>query len=353
MRTEMGPPSTFGGTAPGRIDWIDYAKGFCIIFVVAWHSTLGVEGAAGRESWLHAAVAYTTPFRMPDFFLISGLFLARAIDKDWRSYLDRRVLHFAYFYVLWLTIQLAFKAPMIAQESGWLAVLKLYALSFIDPFGHLWFIYLLPIFFVLTKLLRKVSPLIVWPAAAALEIAHIDSEWTLILEFPRRFVYFYSGYLFAAHVFKLAATARAWPKLSLTGLAAWAVLNGVFVVKGWAALPFISLALGYLGIAALVSVSALAANSVLFDPLRYLGEKSLYIYLAFILPMAAARIVLFKTGIVGDLGVISLLVTAAGLAGALVIYWLLRDTRYFGFLFERPQRFHIAPQKRLAWQPAQ
>ena len=259
-----------------------------------------------------------TPFRMPDFFLISGLFLARAIDKDWRSYLDRRVLHFAYFYVLWLTIQLAFKAPMIAQESGWLAVLKLYALSFIDPFGHLWFIYLLPIFFVLTKLLRKVSPLIVWPAAAALEIAHIDSEWTLILEFPRRFVYFYSGYLFAAHVFKLAATARAWPKLSLTGLAAWAVLNGVFVVKGWAALPFISLALGYLGIAALVSVSALAANSVLFDPLRYLGEKSLYIYLAFILPMAAARIVLFKTGIVGDLGVISLLVTAAGLAGALV-----------------------------------
>jgi uncharacterized membrane protein YcfT len=350
----MGPtPSADGTPARGRIDWIDYAKGFCIVFVVGWHSTLGVEGVAGRESWLHAAVVYTTPFRMPDFFLISGLFLARAIDKDWRSYLDRRVLHFVYFYVLWLTIQLGFKAPMIAQESGWLAVLKLYALSFIDPFGHLWFIYLLPVFFVLTKLLRNVSPLIVWPVAAALEIAHIDSDWTLILEFPRRFIYFYSGYLFASYVFRLTAAARAWPKVALAALAVWAVVNGVFVAKDWSALPFVSLALGYFGIAALVSASALAANSVLFDPLRYIGEKSLYIYLAFIFPMAAARIVLFKSGVITDLGVVALVVTAAGLAGALAIYWVLRDTRYFGFLFERPQRFYIPPKKRLAWQPAE
>ncbi len=33
-------------THHGRIDWVDYAKGFCIIFVVMMHSTLGVE--AGR-----------------------------------------------------------------------------------------------------------------------------------------------------------------------------------------------------------------------------------------------------------------------------------------------------------------
>ena len=30
----------------------------------------------------------------------------------------------------------------------------LYLLSFIEPFGTLWFIYLLPIFFVVTKLTR-------------------------------------------------------------------------------------------------------------------------------------------------------------------------------------------------------
>ena len=36
-----------------RIDWVDYAKGFCIVFVVMMHSTLGVEAALGQEGWMH------------------------------------------------------------------------------------------------------------------------------------------------------------------------------------------------------------------------------------------------------------------------------------------------------------
>src|SRR6201992_4011829 len=85
----------------GRVDWVDYAKGFCIIMVVMMHSTLGVEAEAGREGFMHYVVAFATPFRMPDFFMISGLFLARVIDRDWRTYLDRKVVHFVYFYLLW------------------------------------------------------------------------------------------------------------------------------------------------------------------------------------------------------------------------------------------------------------
>ena len=100
-------PST---TQARRVDWADYAKGFCIIMVVMMHSTLGVEEAAGREGFMHALVAFAKPFRMPDFFMISGLFLSRVIDRDWRTYLDRKVVHFAYFYVLWVTIQFAMKA---------------------------------------------------------------------------------------------------------------------------------------------------------------------------------------------------------------------------------------------------
>ena len=66
----------------GRVDWVDYAKGFCIVMVVMMHSTLGVEAEAGREGFMHYVVAFATPFRMPDFFMISGLFLARVIDRD-------------------------------------------------------------------------------------------------------------------------------------------------------------------------------------------------------------------------------------------------------------------------------
>src|SRR5271169_5382624 len=60
-----------------RVDWVDYAKGFCIVMVVMMHSTLGVGQAAGHEGYMHVLVAFAKPFRMPDFFMISGLFLTR------------------------------------------------------------------------------------------------------------------------------------------------------------------------------------------------------------------------------------------------------------------------------------
>ena len=40
------------------------------------------------------------------------------------------------------------KAPHFAGEIGWAGVLRLYALSFVEPLGILWFIYLLPLFAV-------------------------------------------------------------------------------------------------------------------------------------------------------------------------------------------------------------
>ncbi len=101
-----------------RVAWVDYAKGFCIIMVVMMHSTLGVEKAAEATGWMTHVVAFAKPFRMPDFFMISGLFLARVIDRDWRTYLDKKVVHFGYFYVLWLTIQFVFKAPGIAADAA-------------------------------------------------------------------------------------------------------------------------------------------------------------------------------------------------------------------------------------------
>src|SRR5205085_4830299 len=192
MSTEAKP------RAPGRVDWVDYAKGFCIVMVVMMHATLGVEKAAGDTSWLGAMVEFARPFRMPDFFLISGLFLARVIDRDWRSYLDRKVFHFAYFYVLWVTIQFVFRASGIAAEAGLAGVVKEFLLAFIEPFGTLWFIYLLPIFFVVTKLSRRVPPILIFIAAGLLESSKIHTGWIVIDEFAARFIYFFAGYWLAA-----------------------------------------------------------------------------------------------------------------------------------------------------------
>src|SRR5256885_3566188 len=210
MKTKMARPmSAIDANVRGRVDWVDYAKGFCIVFGVMMHSTLGVEQAVGDQGWLHMVVAFAKPFRMPDFFLISGLFLAQVIDRDWRTYLDRKVLHFAYFYLLWTAIQFAIKAPLFVHEHGLLGTIWLYIESFWEPFGTLWFIYLLPIFFVVTKLAHNaaIPQVVVLAAGAALQIATIHTGHTVVDEFAGRFVFFYTGYMFAPRIFALAETA--------------------------------------------------------------------------------------------------------------------------------------------------
>ncbi len=335
------------GTSATRIDWVDYAKGICIVMVVMMHSVLGVELAAGQNGFMHVAVMFAKPFRMPDFFLISGLFLALVIDRDWRTYLDRKVVHFAYFYVLWVTIQFGFKAPGFAAEQGWAHVAYEYLLSFIEPFGTLWFIYLLPIFFVVIKLTRRAPAILIWGLAALLESAHVATGWTVIDEFCARFVYIYSGYVFADYVFALSDRARAQPLLALVALGAWAITNGGIVALGANEQPIISLALGLAGACAIVTMGTLLARMQWLNVLRFCGEHSIVIYLAFFLPMASTRTLLLKTGFIHDIGLISLIVTIVGVAGALMI-WRLALLAHANFLFERPDGFWIAPKKAAA-----
>ncbi|MBW7950729.1 MAG: acyltransferase family protein [Pseudorhodoplanes sp.] len=332
-----------------RIGWIDNARGITIILVVMMHSTLGVEAVLGREGFMHYAVAFATPFRIPAFFLISGLLLARTIDRPWRAYLDGKVVHFVYFYVLWLTIQFAFKFPAFAAERGMAGAAGLYLESLVQPFGTLWFIYLLPVFFVVTRLVRGLPPALVWAVAAALEIAPIETGSVVIDEFASRFVFFYSGHVLASHAFRWSAFVRARPAVASGVLALWAILNAVLVQAGVAAMPFVSLALGGAGAAAVIAVATLIAGRRAAAGLAAIGCQSLAIYLAFFLPMAAARVALVKSGFIHDAGTIALLTTIVAIAGALAIQRLVRGTR-FDVLFVRPAFFRLRSGYKLAAQ---
>ena len=57
------------------------------------------EFAPAVEAWIATRPlvnedAPLTPFRMPEFFLISGLFLDQVLARSWKAYADRRVVHY-------------------------------------------------------------------------------------------------------------------------------------------------------------------------------------------------------------------------------------------------------------------
>jgi uncharacterized membrane protein YcfT len=91
-------------------------------------------------------------------------------------------------------------------------------------------------------------------------------------------------------------------------------------------------------------IGTLLARAHRLNFLRYCGAHSIVIYLAFFLPMAATRTLLLHVGPIADVGMISLIVTIAGVAGALAI-WRLALALHANFLFERPDAFWIAPKK--------
>jgi uncharacterized membrane protein YcfT len=318
-----------------------------VILVVMMHSAVGAGEAMGGEGPLHWIVAFAKPFRMPDFFVISGLFLARTIDRDWRTYLDRKVVHFAYFYFLWLFIQWFLKSGVAGGQDP-RAALEQLALAVFEPFGTLWFIYVLPLFFVATKLSRQIPPAVVLAVAALLETARIHTGWTVPDELAARYVYFLAGYLFAPHVFALAERVVADRRRALFWLLAWAASNGflAFAPSPFAAfptlasLPLISLVAGFAGAAAVVVSAALLSELRGAGWLRYCGANSLVIYLGFFLPMAAARIVIVKFDLTTSVGLASAVAMACGVAGPLLLHRVTRDGA-FRFLFERPAAFRL------------
>ena len=325
-----------------RLDWVDIAKGICITLVVMFHSTLGVEKAIGEATSLNALIEWARPFRMPDFFLISGLFLAARIDRPWRSYLDAKVAHFAYFYLLWAHILLALKAPSMIGEAGVSGFVQTYLWSYLDPFSSLWFIYLLAVYFTVAKLLHGVPKLAVLAGGALLHAIWPHTGIFLADEFANRFVFFYSGYVLAPYVFAYAdRITRADALAVATGLLLWAIVNGAAVSSGLAVVPVLDLGISFIGIAAVVAASVLFARSGFAGAIQYCGRNSISIYLAFTVFMGPVRAVLLKfaPGLPGE--AVALASMMAGITGALLLAYAVRGTR-LGFLFTRPKAFKLA-----------
>lgn len=318
----------------GRIEWLDHAKGLCIILVVMLYATDLAADRAGHEGWLHAVAHFAKPFRMPDFFLLSGLLLPLVIDRPWRRYVDRKVVHFAYFYVLWVTILFAFKAAISMAEGGgdpWAA----YLVAFVRPYSMLWFIYMLAVFFVVTRLLRRVPAALVWGAAAALFVLQPATDVKVLQKFTQYYVFFYTGYAAAPWVFRFARQVGAAPRAALLAIAGWALANGFFVQQGWAGLPGVNLALALAGSAAVIAVAVLASRLPALRPIAYCGAHSIVVYLAFFIPLILARKALSVGGLVQDVGWMSFWSTLLAIAGALAMHRAVRGTP-LAFLFRRP-----------------
>lgn len=347
--------------SPKRMPWVDTAKGLSIILVVMMYSAYNTGEYTGGVGFLHYVIGFATPFRMPEFFLISGLFLSQVIDRPWRRYLDRRVVHYLYFYVLWATISIGLKIGIFSRDPG--GMLHDLAMAVVEPYGVLWFIYMLAVFSLVAKLLRqfRVPAWIVIPLAAALQMWAPRPDSYAVEQFAAYFVFFYLGFMMAPLVFRLVEWTQARPALAVAGLLLWAVVNGLLVYSpgyamqpvgmqmGLAAWPPLHLTLAVAGAVALCVLGGLLSKLPAMEWLRWLGEHSLVVYVAFTIPMSLFRGAALASGLLTDTGMLSLAVLLVSTISPVVLYLIVKHICFGTFLFERPGWAHI---DRTAPQPA-
>ncbi|HEY4199917.1 MAG TPA: acyltransferase family protein [Devosiaceae bacterium] len=340
-----------------RLSWVDTAKGISIILVVMMYSVFNVGQNADGIGIFHYVIGFATPFRMPEFFLISGLFLSQVIARPWRAYADRRVVHYFYFYALWAVIHLVVKIGLASHQP--MEALGDIAWATIEPYGVLWFIYLLAAFSAVAKLAYdlRAPHWAVWLLGAAFQMSNVHTGSYLVDQFCAYFVYFYSGYILAPLLFRLVDWASANVGLALLGLFAYSAINATLVFSpgyavlpgeiqlGLAGLPGLRLALAILGSTALCGTAGLIVKLRFMDWLRWLGAHSLIVYLVFVLPMSFIRIALEKLNITHDVSVLSFAVIVGSIGCAVALYGLVQWTGRGKFLFERPAWAHLPGTK--------
>lgn len=337
-----------------RWSWVDSAKGLSIILVVMMYSAYNTGEYTGEVGFLHYVIGFATPFRMPEFFLISGLFLSQVIARPWRLYADRRVLHYFYFYLLWAFIMIVLKVGVFARAP--IEMMRELGVAVVEPYGVLWFIYLLGFFGLIAKLLWqfRVPFYVVIPLAAALQMAQIDWSSYIATQFSAYFVFYYLGFVTAPLIFRIVDWAEHHTLGALGGLMCWAVINGVLVFSpgyavfpratqmGLAAFPPLHFTLAVAGAIALCVAGGLLSKLRSVNWLRWLGEHSLVVYLAFTLPMSMFRALALWSGLLTKTGPLSFAVLVVSIASPVALYLIVRRLGHGRFLFERPAWARLA-----------
>ena len=91
-----------------RLEWVDYLRGIAIILVVYRHALIGIQRSSiEAPAILTNANMIFYSFRMPLFFLLSGIFISGSIaKKSLNKLIEIKFENLFYPYLIWTVIQI-------------------------------------------------------------------------------------------------------------------------------------------------------------------------------------------------------------------------------------------------------
>lgn len=314
----------------GRVSWVDYAKGIGIILVVLGHVIDGLNPGmhATTNSSLILMKTYDLiyGFHMPLFFLLSGLFVEKSLNKD--NFFKQKALTIVVPYFLWSLFQgitNILLSSLTNSKPDWSVIF----LIPIFPYAQFWFLYALficfAIYFLMRRVLKiKIEHILILSLLMYACTPFVGDWFGRITEY---FIYLVIGSL----VFnKWQEFNRTLVKNFWTVLILFLIANAIFltdVLDGLYLLTPFKLMIAAIGMCLVISVSSILGNKNYLAGIKYLGSLSMQIFLMHTLASAATRIILTKVFGLENIWIHLVLGCIAGIALPIVAYYVIKGMR--------------------------
>ena len=337
-----------------RVEWVDTAKGFGIILVVFGHALRGLisSGIIPATPTFRFVDGWIYGFHMPLFFFLSGLFLYRSTTKPWTEFAVDKIRTIVYPYFVWSVITLLIKGAVGGLANHPETISESPSLFF-KPIDQFWFLYALFILLMVSSAALKlgcssltifVSAILVYPGLFSIPLLGSG----ILIETRFQAVYLALGLLCGGEQNIRTISDASVRSLMLVGaggvmlssLAGWSEL------PPWSELPYgnafrARFAFAVSGIGAVVALAILAEKANFGSSVRFLGRRSLEIYVAHMIASAGARIALLKLAHISTPLPQLALGTLVGLYVPIAIALLFERVGFqFGFVF--PKNFRLA-----------
>ena len=329
----------------GRYPWVDYARGISILLVCYRHVFEGLVNV-GEGSNSFAALKYSNifffSFRMPLFFIVSGIFLGGSLlRKGTGNYIGNRVQTILYPLLLWgtihITLQLIFadhvNATSYRQPTDYLNLIL--QPRRIEQFWYLNALFFVGVLYVLIKEYAKfkhwhqlILGLIMYAVAGYLHINSIEIGFLIDVLF---FYFFFAIGDLAADLFlneknyKFLSSA----KTMLILLPAFGLLQYFFTEINLAQqddyyvqykMPALYAITALVGGAFVLNISFILQRLNIFRFLRVIGYHSIYIYVMHLMITAATRIVLVKIFGVDSIPILMIISVTVGIIIPIIFF---------------------------------
>lgn len=336
-----------------RLPWVDYAKGIAIILVAYRHIVVGfLRSGLSLHPYLINANEIFYSFRMPLFFILSGLFIGRSLAKHSRKYVVlSKCKNLLYPYVLWASLQITLQIVFSHYTNSERGPKDfLYLVTNPDALDQMWYLFALfnvAILYIFLRFILKIKT--IYQLLIGLVFYYLSAYTNGTI---RDILFFYIYYSLGDFI-----SVYMLDKSNIRYFASrytFFILLPLFIISQWYFLqhenmryhsvyPYAVVAL--IGCAFMLNICFQLQNWGKLKTLRVVGYHSLYIYIMHVMVVAFLRYLFIQVMGIRSIALLLFINLFLGITICIIIYNLAIRMGLW-FLFTLDKKYHIMAESK-------